>query len=220
MPRDSQLTSHPLSRRRQLLAAARRAVRVAWAITCVALIAGAAVMAVATARYHLTPLAVGSGSMEPSLPVHSLIFVEEVDPQEVRVGDIITFDPPGTTPRVTHRVVERERRGSRWYFRTKGDANPAPDDWRRGMEHPERYHAGITYGDGPALRYVATIPYAGWITVLASFPRVRVVLFLLPFAAVCVWLLVLIWRPRWARGGATLTREAPRRQALAQRRSA
>ncbi len=147
--------------------------------------------------------------MEPTLPVHSLILVQEVRPKDVRVGDIITFDPPGPTPRVTHRVVDRGRvGGSRWYFRTKGDANPTPDDWRRGMNHPERYHPGVTYGARPAVRHVVTLPYAGLITTLIP-ARVRLALLLLPLAWVGVGLLVAIWRPRRAEGSATrATREA------------
>lgn len=154
----------------------------------------AIVMAVATAGYHLIPLAVTSGSMEPAMPPHSLILVKKVDADDVRVGDIITFDPPGSTGRVTHRVVARERSGSRWYFRTKGDANPAPDDWRRGLDRPERYRRDVTYGDGPAARHVATIPYLGWISVLGAVPRLRSALVLIPFALVGVLLLRAIWR--------------------------
>jgi signal peptidase len=165
-------------------------------LACVATIVGAVTVAAAAAWHDLAPLAVTSGSMEPTLPIHSMILVQEVRPKDVRVGDIITFDPPGTTPRVTHRVVDRERvGGSRWYFRTKGDANPTPDDWRRGMNHSERYHPGVTYGVRPALRHVFTIPYAGSITTL--FPaRVRLALLLLPLALIGVGLLVAIWRPR------------------------
>jgi signal peptidase I len=182
------------SDRRRNPAAVRRALNVAWAIACYWTLLMAIVMAVATAGYHLIPLAVTSGSMEPAMPAHSLILVKKVDADDVRVGDIITFDPPGPTGRVTHRVVARERSGSRWYFRTKGDANPAPDDWRRGLDRPERYRRDVTYGDGPAVRHVATIPYLGWISVLGAVPRLRSALVLIPFALVGVLLLRAIWR--------------------------
>ena len=66
--------------------------------------------------------------------------------------------------------MARERVGGRWNFRTKGDANPAPDDWRRGPAHPERYRGTVTYGSGPAIRHVATIPYVGWVAALGEFP--------------------------------------------------
>ena len=101
-----------------------------------------------------------AGAWSRAMPAHSLIFVKEVRPGDVRVGDIITFDPPGRSGRVTHRVIARERVGGRWYFRTKGDANPAPDDWRRGLAHPERYRRGRQLrrrpGDPPRRRRFPT----------------------------------------------------------------
>jgi signal peptidase I len=132
--------------------------------------------------------------MEPAMPTHSLILVERVNAADVRVGQIITFDPPGPTPRVTHRVVARTFKGGRWYFTTKGDANPAPDDWRRGLVHPERYERGISYAGGRAVRQVATIPYAGYAAELGAFPRLRAALVLLPFAGIAFSLLLAIWR--------------------------
>src|SRR5215218_8467344 len=109
------------------LPSAGRVLHAAWAIGCLCSVVVAIAATVATTAFHLIPLAVTSGSMEPTLPVHSMILVEHVRAADVRVGDIITFDPPGRTTRVTHRVVARERSGTRWYFQTKGDANPAVD---------------------------------------------------------------------------------------------
>ena len=64
-----------------------------------------------------------SGSMEPTLPVGSAVYVETVDPAEIRAGDIIAFSDEGVV--VTHRVVEvRPDTGE---FITKGDANDTPD---------------------------------------------------------------------------------------------
>lgn len=33
-----------------------------------------------------------TGSMEPAIPVHSLVVVQQTDPAELQVGDIITFE--------------------------------------------------------------------------------------------------------------------------------
>ena len=41
--------------------------------------------------FGLTPFTILSGSMEPMYPVGSLIYVKEVDPESVEVGDSITF---------------------------------------------------------------------------------------------------------------------------------
>jgi signal peptidase len=204
------LRSYRSGRQRKPLAAARRALHVAWAIACICTLLTAIATAVATAALHLVPLAVTSGSMEPVLQAHSMILVKEVDADDVRVGDIITFDPPGSTTRVTHRVVARQRSGSHWYFQTKGDANPARDDWRRGLEHSERYRADVTYGNGPAIRHIATIPHVGWISVLGTVPLLRTVLVLLPFVLVAVCLLAAIWRrPGRADGVARGARRYP-----------
>lgn len=64
-----------------------------------------------------------SGSMEPELPVGCLVLVKSVDPEEVRVGDVIVFRRGSSA--VTHRVVEilSEDR----LFVTKGDANESRD---------------------------------------------------------------------------------------------
>lgn len=67
-----------------------------------------------------------SGSMEPEYPVGSLIWVKPVDPSELKQGDIITFRLEGGTV-VTHRILEVAEDASGLRFRTKGDANNAPD---------------------------------------------------------------------------------------------
>ena len=64
-----------------------------------------------------------SGSMEPALPVGSVVYVEPAEVSQIHVGEIIAFDDEGTV--VTHRVIEsRPQEGA---FITKGDANQSPD---------------------------------------------------------------------------------------------
>ena len=64
-----------------------------------------------------------SGSMEPALPVGSVVYVESAGVSQIRAGDIIAFDDEGTV--VTHRVIEsRPQEGA---FITKGDANQSLD---------------------------------------------------------------------------------------------
>ena len=70
----------------------------------------------------LTPYAVLSGSMEPTYPVGSMIYVKAADPADVEVGDPITFYL-GEGLIATHRVVSIDGAG----FHTKGDANNAED---------------------------------------------------------------------------------------------
>lgn len=68
---------------------------------------------------------VASGSMEPELPVGSLIFIRE-QPHYMR-GDIIVF-PDDEGRAITHRLVDYGDGGS---LITKGDANPTHDIWDR-----------------------------------------------------------------------------------------
>lgn len=65
-----------------------------------------------------------SGSMEPEYPVGSLIYVKEVDPSEIEVGDVITYVLPNEMPS-THRVVRIDEQNQHFY--TKGDANETED---------------------------------------------------------------------------------------------
>lgn len=83
-------------------------------------------------------LIVLSGSMEPALPVGSVVIAGPVEPHEIDVGDIITFthaDPAQTEvantttlPLVTHRVIDIETTEEGIVFHTQGDANTVPDE--------------------------------------------------------------------------------------------
>ena len=67
-----------------------------------------------------------SGSMEPGIPVGSIVYSTAVDPSSLDTGDIIVFysNEGGDTP-VTHRVVENHTADSE--IITKGDANAQND---------------------------------------------------------------------------------------------
>lgn len=70
-----------------------------------------------------------TGSMEPSYPTGSLIYVKPVDASDLRVNDVITFSiSPGVI--ATHRIVEvvwDEEHPGVLRYRTKGDANKDVD---------------------------------------------------------------------------------------------
>lgn len=72
-------------------------------------------------------LVVMSGSMEPHYHVGSIIFVKDVPPESLQVGDDITFRITDKTV-ATHRIVEILPDGSSLRFRTKGTANTTTDD--------------------------------------------------------------------------------------------
>ena len=66
-----------------------------------------------------------SPSMEPTYSVGDLIYVKEVDPDSVKVGDPITFVLNEELVVATHRVVSIDSENRQ--FTTKGDANSTED---------------------------------------------------------------------------------------------
>ncbi len=64
-----------------------------------------------------------SGSMEPEIPVGSVVYVKPVEPAEIQPEDVIAFQQDESV--ITHRVVRnRQVEGD---FITKGDANEKED---------------------------------------------------------------------------------------------
>ena len=79
--------------------------------------------------FGIDPYTVLSGSMEPTYHVGSIIYVVDVEPEELKVGDPLTFVIGGGTV-VTHRIIEiitDEENPSDIRFRVQGDANEHPD---------------------------------------------------------------------------------------------
>ena len=64
-----------------------------------------------------------SGSMEPALPMGSIVYVEHVEPETVEPGDIIAYNVDGSV--ITHRVMENHFVEGEYV--TKGDANEKED---------------------------------------------------------------------------------------------
>ena len=94
----------------------------------VAVVVLLAILLVGVRLVGFTPYTVVSGSMEPAYHVGSVVYVKEVDPAALQVGDTFTFH---LTDEViaTHRIVEIHDAGTpELGFRTKGDANELADD--------------------------------------------------------------------------------------------
>jgi signal peptidase len=115
------------------------------------------------ALIYIAPFLVGgsfsrvvmSGSMEPAIPVGSIVVVKKVNAEDVEVGDVIAFQTgeSGTM----HRVVEKVVEDGSFYFRTKGDANEDPDPW---IVKPEDVSGAL----------MLTIPYYGYLLHFAGTP--------------------------------------------------
>lgn len=90
-----------------------------------------------------------SGSMEPVYSAGDLLYVKSVDPNDVKVGDPITFILNEDLVVATHRVVEIDAANQHFY--TKGDANDIRD------EEPVHFNnlIGVPQFNIPKLGYVA-----------------------------------------------------------------
>jgi signal peptidase I len=73
-----------------------------------------------------------TGSMEPTIPTDALIVARQTDPEDLAVGDVISFysrDPNLSGSVNTHRILEIHRESDGLYFTTKGDANNVADQY-------------------------------------------------------------------------------------------
>ena len=66
---------------------------------------------------------VTSGSMEPQIPVGSVVYVKSREPAQIAEGEVIAFYSGSSV--ITHRCVENHLIEGR--ITTKGDANPLED---------------------------------------------------------------------------------------------
>ena len=75
------------------------------------------------------PLIVLTDSMYPEIESGDLIICKTEEPENIRVGDVISFfDPAGNgTSIVTHRVMEVTEQDGQLAWRTKGDNNNTED---------------------------------------------------------------------------------------------
>lgn len=112
---------------------------------------GAAVIVVPAATGS-TPLTVLTSSMEPGLPPGTLLVVKPVEPQDIRIGDVITYQlESGKATVVTHRVIEvTKTAGGEYSFILQGDNNSQPD--------PNPIREVQIQG-----RLWYAVPYIGWV---------------------------------------------------------
>jgi signal peptidase len=129
-------------------------------------------------------LVVYSGSMEPTIPVGSVVILTPVQAGDVKVNDVITFQRPDNRAElVTHRVIAIETGPQGKAFVTKGDANNSADAWRV-----------LSVGSG--WRYQANLPYVGYLLAWLQSPLGRILFLIVPAAALGLLTLYELWAPR------------------------
>lgn len=137
-----------------------------------------AVALVGVRVFGLQVYSVLSGSMEPAYKTGAIVYVKDVDPATLVVGDPVTFELSSGTA-ATHRIVELvpdENDPSVTLFRTKGDAN----------EHVDA--ALVSYGEVIG-KPIFTIPYLGY---LAEFIQSKTGRYICIVAAAVVVLLTVL----------------------------
>jgi signal peptidase len=144
----------------------------------VVLIVAAAVPAVLGMR----SFTVLSGSMRPLLGVGDVVVEELVLPEQVRIGDIVTFSSPDAPGRlVTHRVRSVAIGDGTADVRTRGDANAKGEAWS--IRTDQRLG-----------RVVRRVPAIGYVAVYSRRPIARILLLVVPALLLGGWALRAIWR--------------------------
>lgn len=102
--------------------------------------------------FHIEMKAVLTGSMEPDLPVGSLLLISPAEYDDIEIGDDITFVRDANLTLVTHRVIRKDDASQE--ITTQGIANNVPDN-------PTSYANVIG-------KVIFHIPYAGYLVIWTS----------------------------------------------------
>jgi signal peptidase len=160
----------------------RRVVKVSAAVLYVAALAVVIIAMVVPALLGMPRYVITGGSMTGTIAKGSVIYCDLTPTEQLRVGDIITFRPPGYESTLTHRIIDIiPGREGRSVYRTKGDFNQAADPWSVHLVEPTQ------------ARYVFHIPYVGYVLAALAIRQVRVVLIGLPALIIAVSLLWSLW---------------------------
>jgi signal peptidase len=131
-----------------------------------------------------------SGSMTPLMLPRDMIIVKSVDPNELTVGDILTFRDPGGKPNtyVTHRIIALKE-DKELIFKTKGDANNAEDNFN------------VTASKAVG-KLVFVIPFAGYLPEITKNKNIFFFMIILPASLIIIgeiWNIILFNNPQRAR---------------------
>jgi signal peptidase len=161
------------------------------------------VAALAVAATVLVPAVLGfqryviiSGSMTGTYDRGSIVYDRVVPTKDLKVGDVITYDPPAGGPDglVTHRIHDISVKQGKRVFRTMGDANPRPDVWEFTLDQPTQ------------ARVVFHIPYVGFVLAALSMRSLRMVVIGVPALLIALAVLAGLWRDAGAEAGVEAAR--------------
>lgn len=97
--------------------------------------------------FGLSGYYVKTESMEPTIPIGSVVYVKKIDFSDIKVDDVLTFQSQDTQKRFTHRVVKIDKKNMLLY--TRGDANnvndPEPTQYERVLGKVRLYIPVVGY---------------------------------------------------------------------------
>lgn len=100
---------------------------------------------------------VGGPSMSPTMGLGDAIVLEQVEPDRLVVGDVVSLRTGPSRAVYTHRIVRVAERDGQIWIETKGDAN--------GLADPSITPASAVVG-----RVTGVVPVAGFLLALLSVP--------------------------------------------------
>jgi signal peptidase len=109
-----------------------------------------------------------TGSMQPAIPVGSVVVIKPVDPETLKIGDIICFQLSQPTS-ITHRIINITDEG----FITKGDANEDPDQW-------------IVKKENVIGKAILTVPFIGYLGYFVKTPIGFILLIVIPASLIII----------------------------------
>ena len=87
-------------------------------------------VAMITVNNKIALQTVTSNSMEPYMQAGDILLTRQVSTDSVQLRDVVVLPIPESRDlRYTHRVIELEKESGNIVIKTKGDANPIPDEW-------------------------------------------------------------------------------------------
>jgi signal peptidase len=130
----------------------------------------AIVVGLVVTGHHLEEVV--TGSMQPTIPIGSLVVTESLPAGQLQVGDIMVFPNPNDTKlTIVHRIVwlSHDQSGD-VLVKTKGDYNALPDQWtlKRAANADADKVIEILPGAGTAAGYLQTIGFAGLVLLIAG----------------------------------------------------
>lgn len=130
--------------------------------------------------FGLKPYSVLSGSMQSVYPTYSLLYIRDVEPDTLEVGDVITYKM-GNDMLCTHRIVEivpDDDHPDIFRFRTKGDENDVTDPL-------------VEYEDVVG-KAVFCVPYLGWLATNISQPPGKYIAVTVAIALILIEIMISI----------------------------